>query len=198
MKPTWKRYEEKDSICHLSFFQQSLCSVRGQGHASSPDKQLKEQSRVYLQSGQGSCKRSTHHNLSTLLRQVRDGRRGEVEVASFERPQNHSVGHITCSEGRKLRKIVAFHQRNISEETGQEKLRTRWKSQSCGQIRVLSGSRHPAPSKADPSQAGELHRDPALSARNFIFSYTALSRRTEVCIHHPAQGLACWTFSDSE
>lgn len=53
--------------------------VRAQGHASSLTTQLQE----HLQ---GSHKSATYHNLCTLLGQVSDGGRGEVEVASFERP----------------------------------------------------------------------------------------------------------------
>ena len=60
-----------------------LGRVRAQGHASSPSTQLQQRGQLYPQ---GSYKSSTYHDLCTLLGQVRDGGRGEVEVPSFERP----------------------------------------------------------------------------------------------------------------
>lgn len=93
----------KKSICHLS-----TCST-GVTPQQAAQRALSGVSAI--QFGQGSYKQPTHHNLPTLLCQVCDGGRGEVEVTSFERPQNHSVGDVTCSESQKLRKIVAFHQK---------------------------------------------------------------------------------------
>lgn len=116
-----------------------------------PNNHLKEHNQAYLlfslcedpMKGQ-----ATHHNLSTLLCQIRDGSRGEIEISSFERPQNHSVGHIACSERWKLRKTVSF-QRKEGKEIGKRRVLCSYRQQT--HLTLI----HPTPFP----QPDELHGD---------------------------------------